>query len=85
MSEKDQFGDKLREVEAAREEQWAAKQDAELMKRIRERLNKTLQCPDCKRDLVKHRLGQFTLMACPEGDGAWIDGPVLEKLAKSIG
>ncbi|MGO9602859.1 MAG: zf-TFIIB domain-containing protein [Candidatus Binataceae bacterium] len=81
--EKNRLGDKLRDVEAAREEQWAAQQDAELMKRMRERLNKTMQCPDCKRNLVSHRIGDIGLWACPDGDGAWIDGTGLGKLAKS--
>ncbi|HKM98958.1 MAG TPA: zf-TFIIB domain-containing protein [Candidatus Binataceae bacterium] len=81
--EKNRFGDKLHDVEAAREEQWAAQQDAELMKQMRERLKKTMQCPDCKRNLVSHRLGDIALLACPDGDGAWIDAAGLEKLAKS--
>ncbi len=82
--EKDRFGDKLHDVEAAREDQWAARQDAELMRRMREKLEKSMQCPDCKRNLIQHRLGEVALLACPDGDGAWIDGADLEKLAKSM-
>ncbi len=82
--EKDRLGDKLHDVEAAREDQWAAKQDAELMRRMREKIDKSMQCPDCKRSLVHHRLGEVGLLACPGGDGAWIDGADLEKLAKSM-
>ena len=81
--EKDRLGKKLRDVEAAREDQWAAQQDAELMRRIKEKLRNAMQCPDCKRNLVPKSLGDVTLLACPEGDGAWIEGPALEKLAKS--
>jgi hypothetical protein len=84
-NEKDRLGDKLRDVEAAREDQWAAQQDAELMRRIRVRLDKSLQCPDCKRPLVSHRLGEFPMRVCPDGDGAWIEGDAFEKLTKSIG
>lgn len=83
MDEKDRLGTKLRDVEAAREDQWAAQQDAELMKRMRQRLENSMQCPDCKRNLVHHTLGDIPVLACPEGDGAWIDGVALEKLAKS--
>ena len=54
------------------------------MKRIRQKLDKTIQCPDCKRTLVPHKLGQVAMLACPEGDGAWIEGPEFEKLAKSV-
>jgi hypothetical protein len=82
--EKDRLGKKLHDVEAAREDQWAAQQDAELMKRIREKLNKAVQCPDCHRNLVPHTLGDVPMLTCPDGDGAWIEGPALEKLAKSI-
>ena len=57
--EKDRFGDKLRNVEAARG-QWAARQDAELMKRIRAKLNTTIQCPIAS-EIVPHRLGDLSL------------------------
>ena len=49
-----------------------------------EKLDKTIQCPDCKRTLVPHKLGQLSMLVCPDGDGAWIEGPEFEKLAKSF-
>ena len=82
--EKDRLGKKLQDVEAAREEQWAAQQDAELMKRIRQKLDRTIECPDCKRTLVHHKLGQIAMLVCPDGDGGWIEGTEFEKLAKSL-
>jgi len=82
--ERDRLGDKLRNVDAAREEQWAAQQDAELMKHLREKLEKSMQCPDCKRTLVPHTLDQVAMLVCPDGDGAWVEGPEFEKLAKSL-
>jgi len=80
--EKDRLGSKLRE--SARQEQWAARQDAEQMRRIRRKLDKTIQCPDCKRTLVAHKLGPIAMLVCPDGDGAWVAGPEFEKLAKSV-
>ena len=82
--EKDRLGNKLHDAQAARAEQWAARQDAKLMQRVHEKLDKTIQCPDCKRTLVPHQLGQLSMLVCPDGDGAWIEGPEFEKLAKSF-
>lgn len=83
-NEKDRLGNKLRDLGAARKERWAAQQDAEPMKRIRDKLDKTIQCPDCKRTLVRHKLGKIAMLVCPDGDGAWIAGPEFEKFAKSV-
>jgi len=83
--EKDRLGNKLRDVEAAREDQWAAKHDAELMKRMREKLEKSMECPECKRIMVARRVGDLAVLACPSGEGAWVSGPDFEKLVKSRG
>ena len=82
--EKDRLGNKLHDVEAAREDQWAAEQDAKLLRRMREKREKSVQCPDCQRDLVPHRLGDVTMLVCPDGDGAWLDKSAFEKLTKSL-
>ena len=82
--EKYRSGNKLRDADAGRQEQWAAHQDAETMKRVRQRLDQTIECPDCKRTLVPHKLGQLAMLVCPDGDGAWIEGAEFEKLAKSV-
>ena len=42
--EKDRLGNKLHDVEAAREDQWAAEQDAKLLRRMREKREKSVQC-----------------------------------------
>ncbi len=48
--EKDRLGQRLHDVEVAREDQWARSRDAELLERVRERLNAML-CPYCKASL----------------------------------
>lgn len=42
--EKDRFGDKLRDVEKAREDQWALEEDRKLIEKLRERVRAGL-CP----------------------------------------
>ena len=54
--EKDRLGDKLHDVEAAREDQWARQRDAELLKKIRERPDK-LHCPKCGMQLAARKFG----------------------------
>ncbi len=51
--EKDRLGDKLHDVEAAREDQWAHQRDQELLEKMRKKLGPgaALQCPRCKRPL----------------------------------
>jgi hypothetical protein len=78
---KDRLGDKLREVEAGRENQWARKRDAELLENMRKRLAK-VACPNCKEFLVPKTEAGVKMSACPEGHGAWLDSPALKSLLK---
>jgi hypothetical protein len=69
--EKDRLGDKLHDVEAAREDQWARQRDAELLKKIRERPLK-LHCPKCGMQLGACKFGPVVLQSCPKEHGAWV-------------
>lgn len=81
VDNKDRLGNKLHDVEAAREDQWARQRDADLIKKMRERLSKTT-CPHCDRFLVaKHESG-IAMHACPAGHGAWLDEAVLKAVLK---
>jgi hypothetical protein len=78
---KDRLGSKLHDVEAAREDQWARQNDAELIEAMRKRLSQTA-CPHCKQFLVaKTELG-VPMHACPAGHGAWLDTPALKAVLK---
>ena len=74
---KDRLGSKIRDVEAAREDQWARQRDAELVEKMRERLG-NIACPHCKQFLVAKTENGVHLHACPNGHGAWLDAPALK-------
>ena len=78
---KDRLGNKLHDVEAAREDQWARQRDADLIEKMRERLRKTA-CPHCKQFLVEKIEFGVTMHVCPEGHGAWLDAPALKAMHK---
>ncbi len=81
-NEKDRFGDKLKDVEAAREDQWAHKRDEELLKKMREKLGASLDCPHCQRPLEARLANQIEMYACPGGHGAWLEPPALAQVTR---
>ena len=56
MDAKDRFGDKLHDVEHAREEQWAHQRDEELLEKLRKKGDDAL-CPQCRKPLVAETRG----------------------------
>ncbi len=78
---KDRLGNKIHDVEAAREDQWARQRDAELVEKMRERLSH-IACPHCKQFLVAKTEGGVQMLACPKGDGAWLDTAALKAVLK---
>jgi ribosomal protein L37AE/L43A len=81
--EKDRWGDKLREVERAREDQWAYEQDQLLIKKMREKQATELQCPRCGKPLVARANAGIAWMACPMNHGGWVDGETLETILEA--
>ncbi|HLW70960.1 MAG TPA: zf-TFIIB domain-containing protein [Candidatus Binataceae bacterium] len=75
----DKFGDKLHDVEKAREDQWAREEDKRLLERMRQKAA-TPTCPQCHTLLVSRQEGAFTIMACQDGHGAWLDHDALQGL-----
>jgi len=75
----DKFGDKLRDVEKARENQWAHERDERLLERLRHQ-QAELNCPRCKSKLIGRHEGGFTVMVCEDGHGAWLDHDALHGL-----
>jgi hypothetical protein len=80
--EKDRLGSKLRDIEKAREDQWARQRDAELLEVMRKRLSSTA-CPRCKQFLVPKTEAGVTMSACPQGHGAWLDETALKAILKA--
>ena len=83
MDEKDRYGDKLHDVERAREEQWAHQRDQELLEKLRKK-GEAAQCPECRKPLVAETRAGVAMMACADKHGAWLRAEVLEALLKRL-
>jgi Transcription factor zinc-finger len=83
MSEKDRLGDKLHDIEAAREDQWARQHDAVLIKELRD--GAALHCPKCGALMTARKVLRHEVLACPSGDGVWVTQRQLESLTKKQG
>jgi len=75
----DKFGDRLRDVEKAREDQWAREEDKRLLERMRQK-KAAPACPQCHASLVSRKEGTLAVMACPDGHGVWLDHASLQDL-----
>jgi hypothetical protein len=80
--QKDRFGERLHDAEAARENQWAKQRDAELLNKMRQKMAATLSCPHCQHKLEAQVRNGIELYACPEGHGAWLEHGTLERITK---
>lgn len=81
--EKDRFGDKMRDVEAAREDQWAHQRDQELLEKMRQKTTAPVKCPQCQKVLAAKVVNGVAMLACPEGHGAWLKADTLKNLGKT--
>lgn len=87
--QKDRLGDKLHEVEKAREDQWAFEQDRKLIEKHRQKMTQhkqagaSLACPQCGKPLVASAHAGVAMMACPQEHGAWLESATLKGLLKS--
>ena len=94
--EKDRLGNKLRDLEKAREDQYAAERDHELIEKLRQKKAELRQaateatvtmgvlCPRCHRPLLPEVHGSVTIMVCPGEDGAWFDGEALKVVLATL-
>lgn len=83
--EKDRLGDKLHQAERASEDQWARRQDAEIIERLRRKyLKKPIPCPQCGKNLGAMVAIGLGGMACPDHHGAWGDQETLKQIATRL-
>jgi len=92
VSEKDPFGDKLKDAEKAREDQYFAKRDRELVEKLREQKEgeqeaelksaASMRCPKCGEKLVGRVVHGVTVDDCPACGGLWLDKGEFEDLAR---
>lgn len=78
--EKDRYGQKLQDVEAARENEWAHKRDQELIEKMRARKTVEPTCPECEKKLVRDDEHGTGGMVCPERHGAWLSWDAIVKM-----
>ena len=88
--EKDRYGDKLRDVEKAREDKFFADRDRELLNKLKgaagtqdqEAVRELAQarCPRCGERLTTRTQLEVEIDECPVGHGVWLDAGELEKL-----
>jgi hypothetical protein len=82
--EKDKFGDKLHDIEAARENEWARKRDEELIAKLRGKSSNAVACPECGTALTEEASSALGGMACPERHGAWLTWDTLLKMMERL-
>ena len=90
--EKDRYGDKLREVERAREDKYFADRDRELIEKLQQQsstpadaptgLDSRGRCPKCGQRLVPATHLGVTVDECPVCHGMWLDKGELEQIAQ---
>ena len=90
--EKDRLGNKLRDVEKAREDEFFAKRDKELLGKLQQekagsdesalREKALMRCPRCGERLKEKTSSGVTLDECPSCHGLWFDKGELEELGK---
>jgi len=88
--EKDRFGDKLRDVEKAREDKFFAERDRELIQKLKAQAGSQeeqtvrelarMRCPKCGDRLAARIQLDVAIEECPSGHGVWLDTGELEKL-----
>jgi hypothetical protein len=90
--EKDRFGEKLKDAERAREDQYFAERDRELLAKLRgakegegEAVLKEaaqMRCPKCGVRLQHHTIHEIDVAECSTCHGMWLDQGELEKISQ---
>jgi len=88
VDEKDRFGNKLRDAERAREDQYFAERDRKLVEdlhRLKSEETVTtptdVHCPKCDTALEQHSHHGVTIEECPSCHGMWLDHGELQTMA----
>jgi len=89
-NEKDRLGDKLRDVERAREDLYFAERDRDLVAKLRQgkeneseaaiRQAARMRCPKCGEPLQQRSFNDVEIDQCPACRGMWLDAGELEKI-----
>jgi hypothetical protein len=86
---KDRFGEKLKEVERAREHQYFAERDRQLVAKLRgakegegEAEAAQMRCPKCGVHLQHRTIHEIDVAECSACHGLWLDQGELEKISQ---
>jgi hypothetical protein len=77
----DRFGDKIHDLEKAREDQWAHQHDQDLIEKMRHR-HEGLKCPECGEPLDAEATLGAGAMVCLKQHGAWLDWDSLQRVRR---
>ena len=88
-NEKDRLGEKLRDVERAREDQYFAERDRKLVEQMRQtksggsetREGEAMHCPKCRTQLQPIAHHGASVDECPTCHGVWLDRGELQQIA----
>jgi rubrerythrin len=90
-TEKDRLGEKLRDAEKAREDEYFARRDRELIERLKREKEQQFKddlhaaqamiCPRCGQTLQERVAHGVTVDECPGCGGLWLDKGEIEALA----
>jgi len=91
-NEKDRLGDKLRDAERAREDQYFAERDRKLVDQMRQHKGQgeepaqrdatRMRCPKCGEPLVRQAMHGVRVEECPGCRGVWLAKGELEAIAR---
>ena len=91
-NEKDRLGDKLHDVEKAREDIYFAERDRTLVEQLRrskesgdeaaEKQAAHMRCPKCGERLTQRHLHGIEIEECPGCHGIWLDQGEAEKIGR---
>ncbi len=90
MSEKDRFGDKLKEKEKAEEDRYFAEQDRARLDAIKDKKDSGAEpqlglCPRCGVGLAERNHLDVSIDGCGECGGIWLDKGELESIGERAG
>jgi DNA repair exonuclease SbcCD ATPase subunit len=84
MTEKDRYGETLREREKAEEDRYAAEQDRILLEKLRQKSQAALGtkglCPQCGSPLAASRTLEASVQTCGNCRGVWLAIDDLERI-----
>jgi hypothetical protein len=80
--QKDRFGDKLRDLERAREDKYFAERDRELIEKLRADKAQAVLCPVCLTNMSKQHEEKVSLHSCGSGHGVWLSAEELALAAE---